>query len=672
MRRIIFLLGTALAVCTAFGTGALAQTTAVVAPNANLRLDGIPAIPATVVARTAAYTEFKPTFAVSWHPKRNQLIVAQRATNTVQLHAVTAPGGPLRQLTDYPEPVRFGAYLPKEPDTLLFVRDRGGNEQRQIFKLRADAAEPILLTNPDRRHSIEAVTNARDLLLVASTDLDKTGRRENPALEVTLLDPFDPPARERERKVATLPGTGWGSFTFSPDDRRLAMLEFISVNESYVWVMDVASGQRTRVLPPAGATLTRPVASGDLEFAGDGKGIFLTTDRDGEFARLGYLDIATGRLDYFGAGGHPDNDWDTESIALSPDKKTLAAITNESGRGVLRLYDAATRAVLPLPKLPVGQVRGLAWSENSRDLAVNINSAQSPGDVYVIDVREGKLTRWTESRVEGVDTTKFRAAEPISWKSFDGLSISGFIVRPSPAHTGKRPVLITIHGGPEGQARPGFLGRWNYFVNELGIAVISPNVRGSTGYGKTFVALDNGIKREDSVKDIGSLLDWIAAQPDLDAARVAVEGGSYGGYMVLGVATMYPDRIAGVIDIVGVANFVSFLENTESYRRDLRRAEYGDERDPAMRAFLSRISPVNNAQKIRAPLLVVHGRNDPRVPYTEAEQIVAAAKKNKVPVWYLLADNEGHGFARKANADYLFYSMIAFLDRMLLKKGEVK
>ena len=200
----------------------------------------------------------------------------------------------------------------------------------------------------------------------------------------------------------------------------------------------------------------------------------------------------------------------------------------------------------------------------------------------------------------------------------------------------------------------------------LGIALIQPNVRGSTGYGKTFTTLDNGMKREDSVKDIGALLDWIRTQPDLDADRVLVEGGSYGGYMVLGVATHFPDRIAGAIDIVGVANFVSFLENTESYRRDLRRVEYGDERDPAMRAFLTKISPANNADRIRKPLLVVQGRNDPRVPYTEAEQIVAAARKNGVPVWYLLADNEGHGFARKANADFLFYTMIAFIEARLL------
>jgi len=297
---------------------------------------------------------------------------------------------------------------------------------------------------------------------------------------------------------------------------------------------------------------------------------------------------------------------------------------------------------------------------------VTIASAQSPGDAYAIDVRDNKVTRWTESKVAGLDATQFRSAERIEWKSFDGRPIGGFIVRPPAKFAGKRPVLISIHGGPEAQARPGFMGRWNYFVDVMGVALIEPNVRGSTGYGKTFTTLDNGMKREDSVKDIGALLDWIRTQPDLDADRVLVEGGSYGGYMVLGVATNFPDRIAGAIDIVGVANFVSFLENTESYRRDLRRVEYGDERDPAMRAFLTKISPANNADRIRKPLLVVQGRNDPRVPYTEAEQIVAAARKNGVPVWYLLADNEGHGFARKANADFLFYTMIAFIEARLL------
>ena len=630
----------------------------VLPPNANLKADGLPPIPAELAVKVAPYTEFKPATAVSWHPQKRELVVARRAGNTTQLHRVAAPGAELAQLTDYAEPVREGGWWPKAPSVLVFARDTGGNEQQQVYRLDADAREPVLLTDAARRHDIAGITHARDRLLVGSTDLDKTGRREDPTVDLMLVDPLDPAKRQ---KLATLPGTGWGDATFSFDDRRLALVEYKSVNESYVWVMDVVTGERRRVLPAAAASKA-PIASADLNFSRDGKGLFLSTDRDGEFRKLAFLDLATGKLDYFGEGGN----WDVESIALSPDGRVLAVITNEAGIGVLRLYDAATRKPLPRPVLPTGNVHGLVWHENSRDLAVSVNSAQSPNDAYGIDVRDNVVTRWTQTRVAGLDAGAFRNAEPIEWKSFDGRAIGGFLIRPPAKFTGKRPVIVSIHGGPEGQARPGFMGRWNYFIDELGVAILQPNVRGSTGYGKTFVALDNGMKREDSVKDIGALFDWIATQRDLDASRVIVEGGSYGGYMVLAVATNYADRIAGTIDVVGVANFVSFLENTESYRRDLRRVEYGDERDPAMREFLTRISPVNNASRIKAPLFVVHGRNDPRVPYTEAEQIVAAARKNGVPVWYLLADNEGHGYARKANVDYLFYAMIEFIRARVL------
>jgi len=634
----------------------------VVAPNANLKAEGIPPIPAAIVDKVALYTEFRPTTAVSWHPTARELVVARRAGNVAQLFRVAKPGDAPRQLTDFAEPVRRGTYWPKAPDTLVFARDTGGNEQGQLYRLAPGASEPVLLTDARRRHGVGAVTHARDALLVESTDVDKTGKRDDPTLELTLLDPLDP---AKARRIATLPGTGWGDFSFSFDDRQLAMNEFISVNESYVWVMDVATGAKRRVLPGGNDKPAQPVASGDLNFAKDGKGLFLATDRDGEFRRLAYLDLASGKLEYFGDAAQ----WDVEEMALSPDGNVLAVITNEGGVGVLRLYDANTRRALPRPPMPVGGARSLVWHANSRDLAVTMASAQSPGDAYVVDVRDNAVVRWTESKVPGLDATRFRSAERIEWTSFDGRAISGFLTRPPASFSGKRPVIVSIHGGPEAQARPGFMGRWNYFIDVMGVAVIQPNVRGSSGYGKTFVALDNGAKREDSVKDIGALLDWIRAQPDLDADRVLVEGGSYGGYMVLGVATLFPERIAGAIDVVGIANFVSFLENTESYRRDLRRAEYGDERDPAMRALLTRISPVTNAGRIKAPLFVVQGRNDPRVPYTEAEQIVAAARRNGVPVWYLLADNEGHGFARKANVDFLFYAMIAFIDARLFGKS---
>jgi len=630
----------------------------VIAPNANLKAEGIPPIPASLAAKIAPYTEFKPSAVVDWHPEKRELIVARRAGNVTQLHLVASAGAEPKQITAFQEPVRYGTYLAKKPDTLVFARDTGGNEQRQIYKLDLGGA-PILLTDAARKNDAEGFNHARDLLLVAATDIDANGKREEPSTDLTLLDPLE---SAKSRKVATLPGTGWGDFSFSFDDKRVAFLEFKSVNETYVWVMDLASGKRQRVLPAPGTQASRPIASFGVNFSRDGKGLFLSTDRDGEFSKLAYLDLESGKLEYFGEGG----DWDVESMAISPDGRTLAVTSNENGLGVLRLYDADTRRALPKPPLPVGTVSGATWHHSSRDLAVSVASAQSPSDVYVIDTRDNRVERWTETNAPGLDASTFRGPELISWKSFDGRTISGFLTRPPARFTGKRPVIVMIHGGPEGQARPGFMGRWNYLLDELGIAIIQPNVRGSTGYGKTFVALDNGMKREDSVKDIGALLDWIRTQPYLDADRVGLEGGSYGGYMVLATATNFPNRIAGTVDVVGIANFVTFLESTESYRRDLRRPEYGDERDPEMRAFLTRISPVNNAQKITAPLFVVAGLNDPRVRYTEAEQIVAAARKNGVPVWYLLADNEGHGFARKANADFLFYAMTVFFQERLL------
>ena len=630
----------------------------VLAPNPNLHLSGIPPIPASLAKRIAPYTEFTPRSAVSWHPFKRELVVAMRAGNTVQLHRLATPGRALEQITRGADPVRNGAYLAPRPETLLFVRDSGGNEQTQLYRLDAGATEPVLLTEATRRHYPVAITHARDRFLIESVDLDKTGRRDSVVTYLTLLDPLDP---RRTRDLGTLPGTGWGNFSVSFDDRRAAMVQQVSATETNVWLVDLATGKRTKIIDgsgPGGAT----VATTDPRFAKNGKGLFLATNRDGEFQRLAYFDIATRRYTYFGNAAP----WDVDHISLSPDGRTLAVITNEDGVGVLRLYDARTRTELERPQLPVGTVSAAMWHHNGRDLALNINSPQSPGDVWVLDVKTHRVERWTETSVPGLDASRFQQPVRIAWPSFDGRTITGFMTRPAGAPASPRPVVVLIHGGPEAQARPNFLGRYNYLIDQMGVVLIEPNVRGSDGYGKTFLSLDDGRRREDSVRDIGALLDWIRAQPDLDASRVAVVGGSYGGYMSLAVATHYADRIAGAIDIVGIANFVTFLERTESYRRDLRRVEYGDERDPAMREFLTRISPVNNAEKITKPLLVVHGRNDPRVPYTEAEQIVKTVSSRNVPVWYLLADNEGHGFARKANVDFYFATVVRFLGRVLL------
>ncbi len=565
-----------------------------------------------------------------------------------------------QRLTDFPEPIGSGSFDPRGGRFIIYSRDTGGNEAARIYRLDLDSRAHTLLSDPETRS--EATWNkAGKKLLIDSVPLDRTaqgGRRDQIGDTLTLIDPTKPVDR---RVIAELPGTGWLNFTFSPDDKWLVMIRYISRTETEVWRMDVASGKRERLLPVKDGAARATYFS--LKFSPDSSRLYLTTTARSEFQQLAEYRFTTRALRYFSA----DIPWDVKSIALSHDGRRLAAVFNVDGRDELRLFDPVSGKELVRPKVPGGQIAGLKWHEKHvGELAFTLNSPQSPATIFSVDTVSGAAQRWTTADTAGVDPASFRDAEIVRWKSFDGRMISGVLTLPPPRFTGPRPVIVAIHGGPEVQATVNFNARFNYLINELGIALLEPNVRGSSGYGKTFLDLDNGVKREDSVKDIGALLDWIATDSRLDAKRVMVQGGSYGGYMVLASLVHYSDRLRGGIDVVGISDFVSFLGNTESYRRDLRRVEYGDERDPAVRAVLDQISPLANAGKIRAPLLVVHGKNDPRVPVSEAKQIVQKVRANGTPVWYLEADNEGHGFARKANADYYFYSMVAFIERHLL------
>jgi len=455
-------------------------------------------------------------------------------------------------------------------------------------------------------------------------------------------------------------GGGWEALDWSPDDRQILVQQEISVNESYLWLVNAANGEKALLTPK---TEGAKVAYSAGQFSKDGKGIYVATDKDSEFQRLAYLDLTSKQHTYL-TSRIP---WDIEEFDLSDDGSKIALVTNEAGLGVLHLLDTRSRKELPLPKLPPGNVGGVAWHRNNRDLGFDLVSARAPLDVYGLDVSTGKIERWTTSETGGLNTASFAEPELIRWKSFDEHEISGFLYRPPAKFTGKRPVIINIHGGPEGQFRPGFLGRSNYYLNQLGNAIIFPNVRGSTGFGKSFATLDNGLQREDSYKDINALLDWIQKQPDLDANRVLITGGSYGGFMTLAVATTYNDRICCAVDIVGPSNLVTFLEHTSGYRKDLRRAEYGDERDPKMREFLEGIAPIHKVKNITRPLFVIQGKNDPRVPASESEQMVEVVRKNGPPVWYLLAKDEGHGFGKKRNQDFQFYATVMFVREFLMK-----
>jgi dipeptidyl aminopeptidase/acylaminoacyl peptidase len=626
---------------------------AVVAPNENLVVENVPPISQSLADQADRYTNFRAAFFASWHPTKREMLISTRFADTFQIHQVKMPGGARTQLTFYVDDVRNAIYPPKGGDFFVFSKDIGGGEFYQLYRYDDATGAVTLLTDGKSRNTGEVWSNDGKYMAYGST------RRDSKDVDIWLSEPAHPDDPKTNRILAPLTGGGWSALDWSPDDKQILVLEEISANETYLWLMDSSTGERTLLTLKGGAD---KIAYASAQFSKDGKGIYLTTDNNSEFQRLACLDLSSKKRTFLTEHIH----WDVEGFDITPDGKTIAFTTNEDGFGVLHLLDTKSGKEKPAPKIPTGLVFGVKWHHNGRDLAFGVTSSRSATDVYSVDVTTGKVERWTESETGGLNPQTFSEAELVHWKTFDGKFISGFLYRPAARFTGKRPVIIDIHGGPEGQYRPRFLGSYNYFMNELGIAMIFPNVRGSTGYGKTFLTLDNGFLREDSYKDINSLFDWIAQRSDLDSSRVMVTGGSYGGFMTLAVATNYNDRLRCSVDIVGPSNLVTFLENTSGYRQDLRRVEYGDERDPKMRAFLERIAPANNAQKITKPLFVIQGKNDPRVPWTESQQMVGVVRKNGTPVWFLMAKDEGHGFSKKKNVDYQFYATILFIQQFLL------
>ncbi|HSI35397.1 MAG TPA: S9 family peptidase [Tepidisphaeraceae bacterium] len=624
----------------------------VVAPPDALVADGLPPIPKSVAESVGRYTEFRGAVFRSWHPTRREMLVRTRFADTAQIHRLKFPGGDRSQITFFPDSVSGASYQPTKGGYFLFTKDVGGNEFNQIYHYDLATGLHTLLTDGKSRNSGGLWNKKGDRIVYTSS------RRNRKDADFYVMDPADP---KSDKMVSQSDGPGWGAIDWSPDGATFLIGKFVSANESHLYLMAAGTGERTRLTPDE-----KGVHWGGGQFAADGKGVYVTTDRAGEFSQLAYIDLATKQITII----TPDLKWDVEDLDLSDDGKWLAFVTNEDGLSVLHIMDTASRKEIGPPSFPAGQISALKWHKNNKDLALTLTSARSPSDVYSLDMDTRKVDRWTESETGGLVTNNFVEPELIRWKSFDGREISGFLYKPDPAKfPGKRPTIINIHGGPESQFRPGFMSSYNYYFNELGVAVIFPNVRGSSGYGKTFLTLDNGKLREDSVKDIGALLDWVGAQPALDKERVMITGGSYGGYMTLACSVHFADRIRCAVDVVGISNFVTFLEKTEPYRQDLRRVEYGDERDPAMREWMTRIAPLTNVAKIKKPLFIVQGANDPRVPKQEADQMAAALKAQGTPLWYLLGKDEGHGFAKKKNFEFQFYATVEFVKRHLLGDG---
>eukprot|EP00761_Pharyngomonas_kirbyi_P013403 gb/GECH01013432.1/.p1 GENE.gb/GECH01013432.1/~~gb/GECH01013432.1/.p1 ORF type:complete len:647 (+),score=165.68 gb/GECH01013432.1/:1-1941(+) len=637
----------------------------------NLVIEDVPEIPVSLQERTRQYQNTRVASLSGWLPKENQgMLIRTRFAETAQIHRVSKPGGSRKQLTFFNEPVSSASPCPDENvDGFIFSKDIGGNERFQLYFFDNQSGTSKMITDGQGKCGSLRWSNQGDKFAYFST------KRNNKDHDVYIgtLD-SDP---ENHEMIIQAEGL-WYATDWSLDDRKLIIKNRVSITKSYLYLLDLDKSENDenrlkRISPSPDVKEDEDVSNGIGKFdtRPGSNGIFFTSDEGSEFIKLRYYSLDTEKIDTLTS----DIDWDVETVRLSNDGKYMAFTTNENGLNQLYVQDLS----LPLgqfsriDQLPTALIYGLHFHpRDSSQLGFVINSPKTPGDVYSIDLRayfqssKTHLTQWTESEVGGLNTNDFVVPETIEFKSFDDRKIPSFYYKPKTP--GPHPVVIHIHGGPEGQSLPLFVPLFQFLLKELGCAVLDPNVRGSDGYGKTYLKLDNDYKREDSVKDIGALLDWINEQDDLDSSRIAVFGGSYGGYMVLASLIHYGHRLACGAEIVGISNFVTFLENTESYRQDLRRVEYGDERDPKMREFLNKISPLTSAHQIEQPMLIAQGANDPRVPASESKQIVSAIRDNGKSVWYVLAKDEGHGFRKRSNRDYFQNALVLFFKQFLLKK----
>jgi dipeptidyl aminopeptidase/acylaminoacyl peptidase len=631
--------------------------------SGNLVLEGVPQRDPAMTERLGRYLNGRSAKFLDWQPD-GALLVATRFGDVDQVHRIGAPLGTREQLTFFSEPITVAA---ANSNGFVFLKDKGGDENSQIYYYRNADRSTRLLTDGKSLNGSPVWAHDGKRLAFHSNARDGVSYD----IYVVDVDSSAPP-----RLVAAGKQDTWFPLDWSPDDTKLLLWRYVSINESYLFVADVNTGTVTPVADAesdSGKSNRRRrvdrkndgnVGIRGAKFAPDGRGIYIVSDEAGEFAELFYFDPVTGERRAVSPEGAQ---WDVDAFDVSPDGRYIAYVMNEDGRSRLTVIDQQMKLDLVPPGVPDGRIDEIRFDRSGKKLAFSAESAQSPRDAYVYDLAKSSVERWTQSEVGPVDNSTFVPAELVHYPTWDRVNgkqrmLSAYLY--TPKTPGPHPVLISIHGGPEDQYRPGYEAFFQFLVNELGYAVIAPNVRGSAGYGKTFLKLDNGVLREDAVKDIGSLLVWIGVQPILDRDRVVVMGGSYGGYMSLATLVSYSDRLRGGVDVVGISNFNTFLNNTSAYRQDLRRQEYGDERDPKMRAFFSRISPFNNSTSIRRPLLVVQGLNDPRVPASESEQMVARVRANGGEAWYLAAKDEGPGFRKKSNRDFYLETVATFLEKL--------
>jgi len=616
--------------------------------------ENVPPIPIEIKKRMQQYSDLKSASFSDWDPRGQGMIISTRLGNTNQLYWVSKPMEKFKQLTDFDEPVYSAVFSPDpERKYFLFSKDVGGAENYQFFRYDLDTGKSTMITDGKHRHMSILFNRKGDRIAYMSNS--RTGK----VFDIYFMDPLKP----EEAKLVYKGQLGYYIPTaWFEDGKHLLVVRYISANSAQSYILNIETGQIENITPKSESLVFFAL----YIVSPDGKTVYGVTDLNSEFKHIIKMDLESGKIETI----TKDINWDIQEADVTEDFKKAVFVANEGGISRLYLMDLQTGKYEPISQIPQGIIGGVKFDKKGKKLALSLNNPRMNGDVFHFDLETKEFVRWTKSDTAGLDTSKFVQPEVFYYSTFDKENkeqrkIPCFYFKPKKKTDALLPVIVYIHGGPEFQYRPYFSNSLSYFINELGIAVLAPNVRGSAGYGKTYLLLDNAKKREDSVKDIGALLDWIATRPELNKEKVGVFGGSYGGYMVLASMVLFSDRLACGVDIVGISNFVTFLKNTADYRRDLRRAEYGDERK--IGEFLNKISPTTNAHKINKPLFVIQGKNDPRVPAGEAVQIVETVRKNNVPVWYQLATNEGHGFSKKYNRDFMVYSIVRFFQEYLLK-----
>lgn len=626
-----------IAMTTIFAFAAAAQI------PANIETRNVPDVPKEISEDLLRYQNARSAGLVDWFG--NGMLISTRFGDTVQLHHVEKPLSMRRQLTFKEEPVGGAVISPKGDDKgFVFTMDTGGSEFYQIFYYDFASGNTTLLSDGKSRYT--GIQFTPDGTGIGYTTTERNGTD----WDLHILD-FDGSKKILQEEQ----GIGWSIDDFSPDGDRALISQYISNTETRLYEIDLRTNNRRRLLESRGE-----ISIGTTKYDASGERVYFISDLDSDYRALWSLDLANGDVENVVS----NLNWDVSFFRFSLSRSKLAYVINEAGYSSLFLYDMDSGKSSELTPEGLGHIYGIRFSRDEGELGFSYQTPVTNTDIYSLSLDDKTLTRWTQSELGELRTEQFVEPKLFEYSSFDELEIPAFLFEP--IGEGPHPVLIHIHGGPASQYRPGFSPTFQYYVNELGLAVVAPNVRGSRGYGKHYMTLDDWRLREDSVRDIGALLDWIDTQPQLDSSRVAVIGGSYGGYMVLASLVHYNDRIKAGIETVGISNFVSFLERTQGYRRDLRRVEYGDERDPDMRDFLESIAPLNHVDKIKAPLLIGQGLNDPRVPAFESEQIAEAMEKTGIPVWYVLARDEGHGFRKKENRDYWLQTVVLFLQQHLL------